>query len=108
MEKNAHYKLKGRKLESSKHESQFSSEESTKHNTKEHKDNSESSDSNQKMKKYKSYEEILGEFKKIEPHMFNGEIEKRYEAEAWLSRMNKISISITISMNQKKKQPSIT
>ena len=99
MEKNAPYKLKGRKLESSKHESQSSSEESTKHNIEKHKDNSESSDGNQKTKKYKSYEEILGEFKKIEPHMFNGEIEKRYEAEAWLSRMNKISISITIPMN---------
>ena len=66
-----------------------SSEESTKHNTEKHKDSSESSDRNQKKNKYKPYEEISSEFKKIKPPMFNGEIEKGEEAEAWLSGMNK-------------------
>ena len=40
-------------------------------------------------RKYRSYEEISGEFKKIKPPMFNGEIEKGGEAEAWLSGMKK-------------------
>ena len=42
-----------------------------------------------KKKKYKPYEEISGEFKKIKPPTFNGEIEKGEEAESWLSRMKK-------------------
>ena len=50
-------------------------------------DSSESSDDNTRKKKYKPYEEISGEFKNIKPTMFNGEIEKCEEAEAWLSRM---------------------
>ena len=33
-------------------------------------------------KKYRTYEEISGEFKKIKPPMFNGEIEKVEEGEA--------------------------
>ena len=76
-------------LEFSKHETESSSKESTKHNTKKHKDSSESSDSSQKKKKYKPYEEILNEFKNIKPPMFNGEIEKGKEAEACLSGMKK-------------------
>ena len=74
------YKCKVRKLKFLKHEIESSSEESTKHNTEKHKDSSESSDSNNKKKKYKPYEEISGEFKKIKPPMFNGEIRKGEEA----------------------------
>ena len=47
------------------------------------------SDRNPRRKKYKPYEEISGEFKKIKPPMFNGEVEKGEEVEAWLSRMKK-------------------
>ena len=35
--------------------------------------------------KFKPYEEISGEFKKIKPPTFNGEIEKGEEVESWLS-----------------------
>ena len=50
---------------------------------------SESSESDRRprKRKYKPYEEISGEFKKIKPPMFNGEVEKGEEAEAWLSGM---------------------
>ena len=52
---------------------------------------SDNSDDNQytKKRKYKPYEEISGEFKKIKPPTFNGEIEKGEEAESWLSGMKK-------------------
>ena len=40
-------------------------------------------------RKYNPYEEILGEFKKIKPPMFNGEVGKGEEVEAWLSGMKK-------------------
>ena len=52
---------------------------------------SESSDSDNspKKRKYKPYEEISGDFKKIKRLMFNGEVEKGEESEAWLSCMNK-------------------
>ena len=48
---------------------------------------SESSESDRKprRRKYKPYEEICGEFNKIKPPMFNGEVEKGEEAKAWLS-----------------------
>ena len=52
-------------------------------------DSSENYDSKPRKKKYKPYEEILGEFKKIKPPVFNGEIEKGEEVEAWLSGMKK-------------------
>ena len=45
---------------------------------------SSESDHKPKRRKYKPYEEISGEFKKIKPPMFNGEVEKGEEAEAWL------------------------
>ena len=48
MVKTATYKCKGRKLEFSKHETESSSEESTKYNTKKLEDSRESSDSNKK------------------------------------------------------------
>ena len=38
---------------------------------------------------YKHYEEILGEFKKIKPPMFNEEVENGEEVKAWLSGMKK-------------------
>ena len=52
---------------------------------------SESSESDRKprRRKYKPYEEIYEEFKKIKPPMFNGEVDKGEEAEAWLSGMKK-------------------
>ena len=52
---------------------------------------SESSDryNGPRKRKYNPYEEISGEFKKIKPPMFNGEVEKGEEAEAWLSGMKK-------------------
>ena len=52
---------------------------------------SDSSESDYKPRrsKYKPYEEIYGEFKKIKPPIFNGEVEKGEEAEAWLSGMKK-------------------
>ena len=37
---------------------------------------------NKKKKMYRPYEEIYGEFKKIKPPMFNGEIEKGEKVEA--------------------------
>ena len=40
---------------------------------------------NKKKKRYRPYDEISGEFKKIKPPMFNGEIEKGEEAEVWMS-----------------------
>ena len=71
--------MQGKKTGFSRHENESSSEESTKHNTEKHKDSSESSDSNQNKNKYKPYEEISGEFKKIKPHMFKGEIDNGEE-----------------------------
>ena len=44
--------------------------------------------------KYKPYEEISGELKKIKPAMFNGEIEKGEEVEAWLSGMKKLLLDL--------------
>ena len=89
MPKTTPYKRKGRKLEFSSHGVETSNEESLKHHTEKQKDSSESSDDNKKKKKYKPYEDFLGEFKKIKPPVFNGEIEKIEEEEAWLSGMKK-------------------
>ena len=74
MARTAPYKCKVRKLEFSNHETESSSEESTKHSNEKYKDSSESSDNNQRKNKYKPYEEIIDEFKKIKPPMFNREI----------------------------------
>jgi len=52
-------------------------------------DSSDNSDNNPHRKRYKPYEELSGEFKKIKLPMFNGEVEKGEEAEAWLSEMRK-------------------
>ena len=45
---------------------------------------SSDNDSGPIKRKYKPYEEISGEFKKIKPPMFNGEVEKGEEVKAWL------------------------
>ena len=84
----APYKSKGRKMEFSIHKPKTSSEESVKHHRKQQ-ESSESSDDNTKKNKYRPYEEISGEFKKIKPPMFNGEIEKGEKVEARLSGMKK-------------------
>ena len=89
MPKTTPYKCKGRKLEFFSPKVETSNEESIKHQTEKQQDSSESSDDNKNKKKYKPYEEIYGEFKKIKPPMFNGEIEKVKEAKAWLSGMKK-------------------
>ena len=82
MPKTTHYKRNVRKLEFSSHKDETSGEESIKHHTEKQQDSSESSDDNKKKKTYKQYQEIYGEFKKIKPPMFNGEIEKREEVKA--------------------------
>ena len=86
--KTAPYKCKGWKLEFSSHKPKTSSEELVKCHWKPQ-ESSESNDDNKKKNKHRPYEEIYGEFKKIKPPMFNGEIEKGEEAAAWLSRMKK-------------------
>ena len=82
----ASYKCKNKKMEISSHKYDTSSEESVKHHRKQH-DFSESSDDNKKKNKCIPYDEISGEFKKNKPPMFNGEIEKGKEAEAWFYGM---------------------
>ena len=82
-------KHKGIKLEFSSHKPDTSREESVKHHRKQQ-ESSESSDNNKKKRKYITYEKIFGEFKKIKPAMFNGEVEKGKEAEAWMSGIKKI------------------
>ena len=89
MPKTSPYNIhKGRKLEFFSHNFDTLSEESVNHHKKTQ-ESSESIDKNKKKKKYKLYEKISGEFKIIKPPMFNGEIEKGEEAEAWLSNMKK-------------------
>ena len=39
--------------------------------------------------KHKKHEEIMGEFKKIKPPIFNGEIETGEDTKAWLFGMKK-------------------
>ena len=50
---------------------------------------SSESDCSPRNRNYKPYEEISGEFKKIKPPMFNGEVEKGEEVGAWLSGIKK-------------------
>ena len=72
------YKRKGKKLKLSDNESNSSSRINVSSHREKHKYSSESSDSDKSNKniKYKPYKEISGEFKKIKPPMFNGEVEK--------------------------------
>ena len=74
-------KRKGRKIEFSILNHDTSSEELVKHHIK-YQESSESSDENKKNKKCIPYEEIFGEFKKIKPPMFNGEIDKGEDEKA--------------------------
>ena len=50
-------------------------------------------------RKYIPYEEISQDFKKIKTPMFNGEIEKGEEAEAWLFGMKGTFRYTTTQMN---------
>ena len=86
MSKTSPYKRKDRNMEFSSHKPGISSEELVKHHRKQQ-ESSESNDDNKKKNKYRPYEEISRELKKIKPPMFNGEMEKGEEAEAWLSGM---------------------
>ena len=88
MPKITSYKRKSRKMEFSNHKRKNSNEESVKHNRKKQ-DSSKTNDDNKNKNKYRQYKEIYGEFKKIKPPMFNGEIEKGEEVEAWLFGMKK-------------------
>ena len=85
------YMRKGKKLEFYDNESNSSLGIKVRSHKEKHKYSRESSDSNNspKKRKYKPYEEISGHFNKIKPLIFNGEVEKGEEAEAWLSRMKK-------------------
>ena len=85
------YKRKGKKLKFCDNESNSSSGIKVRSHREKHKCSSESSDSDNspKKRKYKPYKEISREFKKIKPLVFNGEVEKGEETEAWLSCMKK-------------------
>ena len=50
---------------------------------------SNESDHKPRRRKYKPYQEIYGELKNIKLPMFNGEVEKGEEAEAWILGMKK-------------------
>ena len=84
-------KCKGKTLKFLDNESNSSSGINVRWHKEKHKYSNESSDSDNspKKRKYKPYEEIPGEFKKIKPPMFNGEVENCEEVEAWLSDMKK-------------------
>jgi hypothetical protein len=88
---NETYKRKVRKHKSSDTDTESTNEKLDNKRKQKIEDSSESSDSNQLeiKKKCKSYDEITGEFKKIKPLVFNGEIETGEEVEAWLSGMKK-------------------
>ena len=85
------YKCKGKKLKFSDNESNSSSGINVRSHKEKHKYSIESSniDNSPKKRKYKPYEEICGEFKKIKPPMFNGDVEKGEEVEECLSGMKK-------------------
>ena len=87
--KTTSYKQKGKKSKYSNSES--SSEVNARSCKGRYKYISDCSESDHKPKrmKYKPYEESSGEFKKIKPHMFNREVDKGEEVEAWLSEMKK-------------------
>jgi len=83
----ASFKKKARKLNFSDNDSDNQTE-SNDHKI-EH-SSEDSHNSHHKNKKKRQYhDEITGEFKKIKPPTFNGEVETGEEAEAWLSGMKK-------------------
>ena len=83
------YKHKGKKAKY--YDSESSSEVNARSHRGRYKYTSESSERDCKptRRKYKPYEEIYGEFKKINPPMFNGEVDRGEKAEAWLLGMKK-------------------
>ena len=84
---NMSYQHKSKKSKHSKIESSSSSEiygDLHRKNRQYSSDNIEDNYHSRK-NKYKPYEDISGEFKKIKPPTFNGEIEKGEEDEAWFS-----------------------
>ena len=83
------YKNKGKKIKF--HDSESSLGVNIRLHRDMYKYTSESSESNHKPRKikYKPYEEISREFRKINPPMFNGEVEKGEEATAWFPGMKK-------------------
>jgi len=83
------YKRKSRKLNFSDNESNHSTDATVKRRKQKNNYSSVSSNNSPRRRKYKPYEELSGEFKKIKPPMFNGEVEKVEETEAWLSGMKK-------------------
>ena len=87
--KNMSYQHKSKNSKQSKIESSSSFEIYGDSYRKNHQYSSGSSEDNyhSRKRKFNPYEEISGEFKKIKPPTFNGEMEKGEETEAWLSRM---------------------
>ena len=78
------YKHNGKKAKYSDSESSSEVKTRSRRESQNYISDSSESDKKPRRKKYKPYEEISGEFKKIKPPMFNGEVEKGEEAEAWL------------------------
>ena len=79
------YKHKGKKSKYSNSESSSEVNSSSDRGRYTYISDSSGGGSKPRRRKYKPYEEISGEFKKINPPMFNGEVEKGEEAKAWLS-----------------------
>ena len=82
---NTSYQHKSKNSKHSKIESSSSSEIYGDSHRNNHQYSSDSSKDNYQSRKikYKPYEDILGEFKKIKPPTFNGEIEKGEESKVW-------------------------
>jgi len=87
--KTTSYKRKGKQQIFSDNEDNCSTDGTRKTKKKKINHSSDNSDNNPRTSKYKPCEELAGEFKKIIPPTFNGEVEKGEEAEAWLSGMKK-------------------
>ena len=83
----ASFKKKARKLNFSDNDSDNQTE-SNDHKI-EHSSEDSYSEHHKNKKKRQYQDEITGEFKKIKPPTFNGEVETGEEAEAWLSGMKK-------------------
>lgn len=83
------YKIKSKKNFFFDNESNYSIDETFERQKQKINHLSDSSDNSPRTRKYKPYEELSGEFKKIRPPMFNGEVEKGEEAKEWLSGMKK-------------------
>ena len=75
------YKHKGKKLKFSVSESSLGIKVRSHRGMYKYTSESSESDRSPRKRKYKPYEEISGEFKKIKPPMFNGEVETGEEVE---------------------------